>query len=721
MADATVTFAAKDLNLGSTIDKLKRELSATQEAAKSSSKGFDLSFGKIGIAAGVAGAAVKVGMMAVEAATASARAVVDGFGDAINLGADLDDLSSRTGETAGNLVLLQRAFVNAGVSSDKMAPSINKLQKFMADAAAGGAAQTATLDALGISMADLAGKTPTEQMQIFASKIGSISDPSERARAAMEVFGKSGGELLPLLNNFSTQMDGARNQLGSLPEVMDRSAAAFGVLSENFETIGTKTKEFAAGFIEAALPALNTFTSALTGVDAAGFGQKLMDQVMRVADFLIGAFKAPKPAIEAIGSALETGVKIAGNNFLNSLIDAGKFLSAFFDSDLPGIISGVLGNSLIKAFVDSAKEFIDAIRDVITAFETWLGNAITNVVDFFTTKFSGVLSAVAQDFQSAMSDPIGFVSGKLDSALDAVMANGGDAFQTAFDKAGGSALDKISAGLGAVSDEYGDKIVAGAARAKDEFGKLVDSIEPSARDFFGAENSAARTKDKFGEVVKAGKKLREDFEASTPAAEDVKKEVSAAADEARDAKKEVSAAADEARDIAGSFSKSENSAKNIKEELSASAKLMQSIAQAREEDAVDPGGRNAQRAQVALSSGNFRKAEQAAASIRAGETEALLRGVGDERDRRAIFDIAKDFGLSRENNETDSEFKQRIIDARDGVGDGAPAVDKPGQGGRTDKDAKGGDKTKSSLDTLVQDIKTLLEKIEPRLPVAALV
>ena len=713
MADATVTFAAKDLNLGSTIDKLKRELSATQEAAKSSSKGFDLSFGKIGIAAGVAGAAVKVGMMAVEAATASARAVVDGFGDAINLGADLDDLSSRTGETAGNLVLLQRAFVNAGVSSDKMAPSINKLQKFMADAAAGGAAQTATLDALGISMADLAGKTPTEQMQIFASKIGSISDPSERARAAMEVFGKSGGELLPLLNNFSTQMDGARNQLGSLPGVMDRSAAAFGVLSENFETIGTKTKEFAAGFIEAALPALNTFTSALTGVDAAGFGQKLMEQVMRVADFLIGAFKAPMPAIEAIGSALETGVKIAGNNYLNSLINAGKFLSSFFSSDLPGIISGVLGNSLIKAFVDSAKAFIDAIRGVITAFETWLGSAITNVVDFFTTKFSAVLGAVAQDFQSAMSDPIGFVSGKLDSALGAVMANGGDAFQTSFDKAGGSALDKISAGLGAVSDEYGDKIVAGATRAKDEFGKLVDSIEPSARDFFGAEESAARTKDKFGEVVEAGKKLREDFEASTPAAED--------------AKKEVSAAAAEARDIAGSFSKSENSAKNIKQELSASAKLMQSIAQAREEDAVDPGGRNAQRAQVALSSGNFRKAEQAAASIRAGETEALLRGVGDDRDRRAIADIGRDVGLSRQSGETNREFRQRILDVREGratadrFGRSTP-VDKPGQSGQTDGDARGKNKTdgKLSLDSMVESIHKLLEKIEPRLPVAAL-
>jgi hypothetical protein len=728
MADATVTFAAKDLNLGSTIDKLKRELSATQEAAKSSSKGFDLSFGKIGIAAGVAGAAVKVGMMAVEAATASARAVVDGFGDAINLGADLDDLSSRTGETAGNLVLLQRAFVNAGVSSDKMAPSINKLQKFMADAAAGGAAQTATLDALGISMADLAGKTPTEQMQIFASKIGSISDPSERARAAMEVFGKSGGELLPLLNNFSTQMDGARNQLGSLPGVMDRSAAAFGVLSENFETIGTKTKEFAAGFIEAALPALNIFTSALTGVDAAGFGQKLMSQVMNVADFLIGAFQTPMPAIEAIGAALIAGVKTAGNNYLNALIDAGKFLSAFFSSGLPGIISGVLGNTLIKSFIDSAKAFIDAIRGVITAFETWLGNAITNVVDFFTTKFSGVLSAVAQDFQSAMSDPIGFVSGKLDSALAGVMNNGGNTFQTSFEKAGGSALDKISAGLGAVSDEYGAKIVKGSIEAKEEMGDLVDKLEKSDKDFFGAKDSMTVASEKLAAVTESGKKLREEFEKSATSADA--------------ANKSTSGAVTDAEAIAGSFDKVAGSAAKAKEELSESAKLFKSIEEARAKDAVDRGGRDAQRAQDAIDRGDFRGAERAANRIAARE-ERQGRQAGEKQAAEA--EAAKP--LSQRLAEGQQSFRERFAKSdkpaseqpteaapkslRDRMAEGtksfrdrmagSDAVDKPGRTGQTDKDAKGGDKAKSSLDTLVGDIKKLLEKIEPRLPVAALV
>ena len=171
----TVKIGAETDGIEQGIKGIQNSLKNLESTAGNSSKGFDMSFGKIAGAAAVAGAAVKVGMLAIEAATAGARAVVDGFGDAIDLGGKLNDLSSRTGESAGNLLVLQRAFENTGVGADKVGTSVNKLQKFMTEAAAGGADQTATLNALGVSMSDLAGKTPTEQMGVLAGKIASIS------------------------------------------------------------------------------------------------------------------------------------------------------------------------------------------------------------------------------------------------------------------------------------------------------------------------------------------------------------------------------------------------------------------------------------------------------------------------------------------------------------------------------------------------------------------
>ena len=712
MSDVTVKFSAEDQNLSKTITNLQRDFERLDVKSKSSSKGMDLSFGKIGLAAGVAGAAVKAGMMAVEAATASARAVVDGFRQAIDLGGALNELSSRTGETAGNLLVLQRAFENSGVGADAVGQSINKLQKFMAEAAAGSAQQTETLNALGISMSDLAGKTPTEQMQVLAQKIAAISDPAQRARASMEIFGKSGGQLLPLLNNFSGELETARGQLGSMPGAMDRSAKAMDSLGENMGAINSKAMEFAAGFLESALPALNMFTKALSGVDTAGWGQALMKQVMSVTDFLIGAFKAPMPAIQAIGIALLAGVKQAGNNYLNSLIDAGNFLRAFFSSELPGLIAGQIGIALIKTVIDFSKFFVDNINSVVKGFEQFFGKAIENVITFFSNSFNSVVNAFAADFKNAMSDPIGFVTGKFNSALAFVSENGGLAFKTAFDAAGGSVLDKISAGLGSASDMYGDRLKTNTAALTDEFKKVIGSFEKSDIDIFGAKESSAAAAEKFKEVEAIGTKLRTDFEKSAESAEEIKKNTSGAVDDA-DA-------------IAGSFNKAEGSAKKMKEELSASAKLLQNIAQAEAKKGSKIGGLE-ERGQKQIEKGQFQAARRTAEQIQNREIETSIRGEGKNRDTRSMYDIGKSLGLSQQAKESGTEFAQRIKDVKEGkaevsdkFGRSKKLPERPGEDGKMKEDKNKDKEQKNTLEGLVTEIKNLVAKIEPKLPQQAL-
>jgi hypothetical protein len=549
-------------------------------------------------------------------------------------------------------------------------------------------------------------------MQVLAKKIAGISDPAQRARASMEVFGKSGGELLPLLNNFSGELDGARGQLGSMPGVMDRSARAMDDLGDSLDAIGKKTTEFAGGFLEKALPSLNAFTKSLSGIDAAGWGQALMKQVMSVSDFLLGAFKAPLPAIEALGLALIAGVKTAGNNYLNSLIDAGNFLRAFFSSDLPGLIAGQLGNSLIKMVVDFSKYFVDSINSVVKGFEQFFGTAIQTVVGFFSSSFNRIVNAFAADFQNAMSDPIGFVTGKFKSALAAVNENGAMTFKTSFDAAGGSVLDKISAGLGATSNMYGERLKTGTAELTNEFNKVIGGFEKSDRDIFGAKESSAAAAEKFKEVQGIGKKLREDFEKS--------------AESADKANKNTGGAAEEAASVASSFNKAEGSTKKIKEELSTSAKLMKDITDAQAKDSVDKGGRLEKQAQNQIQRGDFEGARKTADKIAQNEIEQSIRGTGQNMDRRSIADIGKDFGLSQQLGEKGSEFQQRIKDVREGravadkFGGSTKLPDRPGQDGQKDSAKTGKDSPKNTLDSLVGEIKKLLEKIEPRLPVAAL-
>jgi hypothetical protein len=454
------------------VDKLGKDGMEMGDKIKTGSDKGGLSLGELGIAAGVAGAAVKAGMMLAEGAMDAARAVADGFGQAIDLGGRLTDLSSRTGESAGSLLVLERAFTNTGVSADSVGTSMNKMQKFMTDAAQGGAAQSEAMQRLGLTMEDLAGKTPTEQMSVFAQRISSIQDPAQRAEAAMSIFGKSGGELLPILNNFSGELQGARDQLGGMPGVMDRSSSAFDGVGDSMAAINSKIMEFAAGFLEDALPALTKFTNALGGIDAAGWGQKAMDTIRNIADTLIGAFKNPLGAIEAWSLAYEAGYKSLGNGLVNAALTFTDFLMESFETNLP---------SAITAYVTSG------------------------LVDSSLT-FSRYLTEALMTFSEGLSTLPGFegMAGKM------------------FD-----ALSSVNEGIIAQQLDNMGKTQAAAAKVVDEFGKAAEKTTVFKEDFFGAEESTNRMNDKFSELAASGAETRESLTTAMVPMEEGAKNVTA--------------------------------------------------------------------------------------------------------------------------------------------------------------------------------------------------
>jgi hypothetical protein len=182
----------------------------------------------------------------------------------------------------------------------------------------------------------------------------------------------------------------------------------------------------------------------------------------------------------------------------------------------------------------------------------------------------------------------------------------------------------------------------------------------------------------------------------------------------------------EAEAFADQIARARQEQAGMNKELSTSATLMKNIKEAEAKDSVDRGGRLEQRAQNQISQGNFTGARNTAKKIQQNEVEQSIRGTGQNRDRRSMADIGKDFGLSQQLGEKGSDFANRIKEAKEGnsVADNlgrSKKVEKPGQDGQ--KDAAKPDKQgsqKSTLETLVEKIHILVEKIEPKLPVAAL-
>jgi hypothetical protein len=158
---------------------------------------------------------------------------------------------------------------------------------------------------------------------------------------------------------------------------------------------------------------------------------------------------------------------------------------------------------------------------------------------------------------------------------------------------------------------------------------------------------------------------------------------------------------------------------------------MKDISDAQAKDSVDKGGRLEKQAQNQIQRGDFGGARVTAQKIAQNEVEASIRGTGQNMDRRSMADIGKDFGLRQQLGENSRDFTSRVKDVREGravadkFGRSKPlpdtkSVDKPGKDGSKPPDKNDKDSPKNTLDSLVGEIKKLLEKIEPRLPVAAL-
>ena len=453
-----VKFSAKDINLTETLRKVKEEFGDMDDDVKKTSNGVQASFGSIV----KAGAGLATGFIAIKAAISAITGTLDTFKDALDLGGEMKDLSERTGETAGNLLTLGRAFDNTGVGADKVGSSINKLQKFMDDAAQGSEKNNTVLARLGLTMEDMQGKTPTEQMAMLAEKLNGVSDNGEKSALAMSIFGKAGGQLLPLLADFSGELKTAQDQLGNMPGVMDRSAGAFDNISDNINVAKGKFMEFAAGLLEKLAPALELATNLITRFDAAGAGMKL-GEIITGASNAMGGFTDALSAIKLgeFGLAFEIAfesIKLQAADSINSIAKnvmaavqaSGAFLMTAFGpgSGIYTIVSAQF-DILSSKFQLAMMEGVKAVATALTSmFDTPLIDAarkINPILDSQLKAIEGISTALEGNIKS-LDKQVENSKNQISNATEQIAGDfklAGEESKKAYDKAVDSSRDLI--------------------------------------------------------------------------------------------------------------------------------------------------------------------------------------------------------------------------------------------------------------------------------------
>ncbi len=164
------------------------------------------------LAAGVGVALAAAGASIVGTFTAMTKMTAD-YGDA------LAKSSERTGIGVEQLAKLKFAAEQSGSSFEGLSTGLKFLAKNMQAATSGGKEQAAAFRALGINVADSTGKlrSADEVMLDVADRFESMEDGADKTAIAMQVFGRSGADLIPTLNEGSaglTAMGDTASRLG---------------------------------------------------------------------------------------------------------------------------------------------------------------------------------------------------------------------------------------------------------------------------------------------------------------------------------------------------------------------------------------------------------------------------------------------------------------------------------------------------------------------------
>lgn len=247
---------------------------------------------------------VSSGMKAVETQLKSAAGLLVGFAGAASFGGlvksmiDLQDEMSKTAQKAGvNISELSGMAYAAGladVSTEQLAKSLGKLNKAMYEAAGdpnGGPAKT--FRSLGVSVTDAAGKLrkADEVMIDLAGKFAGMKDGAEKTALSMEVFGKSGADMIPLLNGGAQGLKDATEEAKRFGLVMSEEA---GKQAEKFNDNLTRLKSQVSGMAltlaNEALPSIISVSDAMVNNGsggAAAFGKSIAATVRSIQEATI--------------------------------------------------------------------------------------------------------------------------------------------------------------------------------------------------------------------------------------------------------------------------------------------------------------------------------------------------------------------------------------------------------------------------------------------------
>ncbi len=285
----------------------------------------------------------------------------------------LGDTAERLGISTDALQAWGYAAQLSGSSAEEFQGALGMLQRSLANAEGGGKEQRKALRDLGVAYEDASGQArPMEDVLAdIAEGVSRISDPNKQAAAAMRLFGRQGGRLLPLLRRGRAGVAALREEFEALGGGLSAEfIAASSRYADSFDKLNVMWISAKGAIAENLLPALQWLSDAMrTG------GQWVL-------------------SFTANSNILKAAIVVLSGVLLYTAVPAALALVTAFAPLIATTLAWVIGIGIAILVLDDLityikgghsviGDFLDAMTGLVTATEWWktLGKAIDAVAE----------------------------------------------------------------------------------------------------------------------------------------------------------------------------------------------------------------------------------------------------------------------------------------------------------------------------------------------------
>ena len=355
----------------------------------------------------------------------SAGAFVRMVQGAINAADAFGKLEDQTGIAANTLQSYVNAGKLAGVSQETIEKGLRRLSQSMREADQGVATYKDSFDALGISVRNTDGTLKTNQQVLgeISDRFAQMENGATKAAIAMEIFGRSGSNLINLLNGGAASLEEFNF------EVSDNFAQNAEFFNDQIASLGIKLQGFTSQMADHLLPTLNNLVGMFSNITEDGADLTLLFDSLAVilktvastvftvvAGFRFlgttvvsvakAAFKAAKFDFGGAVDELKNGLTVTNEQlqkdlqiFKNIWEGAAEAPDSYFNDADEGLNRAFGADALVKleAFKESIQSVGAAFGDVVVKGIKGMEDALVKFVMTGTISFRNLANSIISD------------------------------------------------------------------------------------------------------------------------------------------------------------------------------------------------------------------------------------------------------------------------------------------------------------------------------------